>query len=369
MKLIVMRSNLNDAVSMAERAVGGNLNLQILKNLLIEAADNKILVTGTNLEIAITAAVPGKVIENGKFTAPAGLLANIIGNIQSDRLNIEDKKGRLEIKTDNYNASAQGMPAEDFPITPKIKDTNDYIEIKGLVLKEALEQTLIAAQYSDLRQELNNIFFNFSVNTLKIVATDSFRLGEKTIGAENFSTNHKEGFSFLVPLKTVQELARIIKDEDVVKIYHDENQILVKAGQAEILSRLSEGSFPDYAAIIPKKFAAEIIFKRQELLNALKLAGIFGSKSGEVRLRASESKKTIEILSSDQTLGENSYTLPAKIQGKLGEIIFNWRYIVDALKAIKSEDVFFGVNSGDEPALIKSPNEASYIYVLKPIAE
>lgn len=364
-----MRSNLRDAILAAERATGENQNLPILKNLLIEATDNKIVITGTNLEIAIKATALGKVIEGGKFTAPASLLANIINNIQSDRLNIEDKKGKLEIKTDNYNALAQGISAEDFPITPKIKDINNHLEVKGAVLKEALEQTLIAAQFSDLRQELNNIFFNFSVNNLKIVATDSFRLGEKTIASDSFTTNHKEGFSLLIPLKTVQEISHIIKDEDAVRIYHDENQILIRAGQTEILSRLSEGSFPDYGAIIPKKFAAELIFKRQEFLSALKLAGIFGSKSGEVRLRALENKKTIEIISSDQTLGENNYTLPAKIQGKLGEIIFNWRYIADALKAIKSEDVFFGLNGGDEPAEIKSPSDASYIYILKPIAE
>ncbi len=368
MKVIVIRSNLKDGVNIAERAVGENLNLPILKNILFEAEGNKIKITATNLEIAITAFISGKVIENGKFTVSAGVLSNLIGNIQSDRLNIEDKKGKLEIKTDNYEAWVQGMPANDFPITPKIKEGKEYIEIKTTALKEALGQILIASQFSDLRPELNNILFDFSINSIKLVATDSFRLAEKTIPSEEFSTNHKEKFNLLLPLKTAQELTRILKDGDTVKMYHDENQALFKTEQTELLSRLSEGSFPDYAAIIPKKFAAEAAFNRQEFLNALKLAGIFGSRTSEVKLKAQENKKAVAILSADQALGENSYILTAKIQGKLGEITFNWRYIADVLKVLKTEEVWFGINSENEPAEIKSLGDASYLYILKPIA-
>ena len=261
------------------------------------------------------------------------------------------------------------MTANDFPITPKIKETKEFIEIKSALLKEALNQILVAAQFSDVRQELNNIFFDFSTNAIKLVATDSFRLAEKTIASQEFSTNHTEKFSVLIPLKTAQELARILKENEIVKIYHDENQILFKTEQTELLSRLSEGSFPDYAAVIPKEFAAEIVFSREEFLSALRLAGIFGSRTSEVKLKPHESKKVVEVTSADQALGENNYMLPAKIQGKFGEIVFNWRYIADVLKTLKTEDVWFGVNSENEPAEIKSPGDASYLYILKPIAE
>ncbi|OGY99795.1 MAG: DNA polymerase III subunit beta [Candidatus Liptonbacteria bacterium RIFCSPLOWO2_01_FULL_52_25] len=369
MKVIVIRSNLKEGITIAERAIGENLNLPILKNILFEAEGSKIKITATNLEIAITTVISGKVIETGKFTVPAGIFSNLINNIQSDRLNVEDKKGRMEIKTDNYEASVQGMTANDFPITPKIKETKEFIEIKSALLKEALNQILVAAQFSDVRQELNNIFFDFSTNAIKLVATDSFRLAEKTIASQEFSTNHTEKFSVLIPLKTAQELARILKENEIVKIYHDENQILFKTEQTELLSRLSEGSFPDYAAVIPKEFAAEIVFSREEFLSALRLAGIFGSRTSEVKLKPHESKKVVEVTSADQALGENNYMLPAKIQGKFGEIVFNWRYIADVLKTLKTEDVWFGVNSENEPAEIKSPGDASYLYILKPIAE
>src|SRR5947199_470 len=125
MKFIAIKANLKDGISRVQGASGENLNLPILKNVLLEAEDNKIKITTTNLEIAVTAIVSGKVIENGKFTVPAGVFANVINNIQSERLNLEEKKNKLEIKTDNYEAAIQGLSAADFPITPKIKNQSE----------------------------------------------------------------------------------------------------------------------------------------------------------------------------------------------------------------------------------------------------
>jgi len=368
MKFIIIRVNLKDGVSITERFVGNNLNLPILKNILIEADNNRIKLTATNLETAINFFVAGKVIEQGKLTVPAGVLLNLISNLTSDRLNLENKSGnKLEIKTDNYEALIQGSPTDEFPIVPKIKNQSEFIEIKAEIIKEALNQTLVAVQFSDLRPELNSILFDFTLDALKLAATDSFRLAEKIINQDQFNTNHKKGFKILIPLKTAQELPRIVKNEDVLKIYHDENQVLFKTEQVELLSRLTEGRFPDYEAIVPKKFNTEIVLNKQELINALKLAGIFGGKNSEVKLKIQENKKIVEITSSDQAIGDNNYILTAKIQGNLKEIIFNWRYLTDALKVINGEDVFLGINKENEPAEIKSPSDSSYFYILKPI--
>src|SRR5580698_2852248 len=121
MKFIAIRSNIKDAVSVIDKAVGENSNLPILRNILIEAQDNSITFTATNLEIAISHRVAGKVIEDGKATTSLSLFSSLIANIQSDRLNFEKKENNLEIATDNYSAVLNGLPADDFPITPKIK--------------------------------------------------------------------------------------------------------------------------------------------------------------------------------------------------------------------------------------------------------
>ena len=367
MKFIAIRANIKDAVSVIEKAVGENTNLPILKNILIEAEDNTITFTATNLEIAIAHRVAGKVIENGKLTIPLALFASLIGNIQSDRLNFEKKGNNLEIATDNYSAVINGMPADDFPITPKIKNTENYLEIKHVFLKEAIQQVTVASQYSDLRPELNSVLFNFSLESLVLASTDGFRLAEKSIPSSSFGTKKKEPFKMLVPLRTALEVSRIMRDEEVVRIYQDENQVLFKTDQTEMISRLVEGSFPDYSAIVPHEFSAEIVVERDEFLNAIKLAGVFGQKNSEVKIKIHQNKKAIEISSADQALGENNNTLPAKIKGDIPEVFFNWRYLSDPMKGIKTEDVFIGLQEDAGPALIRSVSDASYFYVLKPI--
>lgn len=367
MKFIAIRSNIKDSVSIIERATGENLNLPILKNVLIEAKEGGITLTATNLELAITCFVSGKVIEEGKTTVPLQLFSNLITNIQTDRLNFNKKTNSLEIKTDNYSATLQGLPAEDFPITPKIKDSKEHLTIKSAIFKEAIQQTTIASQPSDLRPELNVMLFDFSVDTLRLAATDGFRLAERSIPQNFFTTTYKEPFKMLIPLKTSQEVLRMTRDDETLQIFRDENQVLFKTERAELISRLIEGNFPDYTQIVPKKFITEVTINREEFAGAVKLAGIFGQKNSEVKIAVHPGKKAVEVSSADQALGENAYLLPAKIAGAAVEVFFNWRYLTDPIKAIKTEEMFIGFQEETNPALLRPSGDGSYFYILKPI--
>ena len=226
---------------------------------------------------------------------------------------------------------------------------------------------VIATQFSELRSELNSVLFEFNLDNLKIAGTDSFRLAEKTIISTQFKTKYSQGFRFLVPLKTCHELMRVFKDDDVVRIYYDQNQALFKTDRLELISRLTDANFPDYTAIIPQKFDAEVVVAREELINALKLAGVFSSQTSEVKIKGSDGR-VLEIYSASREVGENKYLLPAKIQRNFGEVGFNWRYLADGLRVLKTEEVFLGVNEADnKPSLLRSQNEASYFYILMPI--
>lgn len=369
MKVVLIRSNLKEALSVVQRASGENLKLPVLRYSNMEAQEGgKIKLTATNLEMAITFTVSGKVVEKGRVNIPTGTVLGMINNLQSERLNLETKGGQLEIKTDNYEASTQTTPSDDFPIIPKVKNEEDFIEFEGLVLRDGIAQVLAATQFSELRAELNTILFDFSLDTLRVVGTDSFRLAEKTFGASQFKTNQTQNFRFLLPLKTAQELSGILKDEETVRIYHDQNQVLFKTERWEMISRLTDGNFPEYSSIIPKKFDSEVILEREELINALKLTGVFSSQTSEVKVRVAEGGKAVEMHSSSQGLGENKYILPAKIKNNFKEVGFNWRYLADGLRALNTPEVFLGINEQDnKPSIIKSPNEASFFYILMPI--
>lgn len=368
MKLIILKNNLKSGLDSVGRAIGSNLNLPILGNVLIKTLNNQIKLSTTNLELAITKNVFGKVVEDGGITVPYGVLANIINNINSERINLESKQNNLLIKTDNYEATIQGISENEFPIIPKIKEGREFVEISAAVLKESLEKVIIAAVMSELRPEISGVLFINEHPEIKLVATDSFRLAESKILNTQFKNSFEKGFRLIIPLKTAQELLKIIKDEDLVSIYLDNNQILFKTNDLEVISRLIDGNFPDYEAIIPKSVATEILIKRDEFINAVKLISSFTSRISDIRLKT-EGGKVLEAYSNDNALGENKYLVPAKITGPDVELSFNPRFLLEGLKTNKSEQVYLGFNGENKPAFVKTPGDVSCFYIVMPIRQ
>ncbi|MBI2592880.1 MAG: DNA polymerase III subunit beta [Candidatus Colwellbacteria bacterium] len=365
MKLIVLRDNLKVGLDTVSRAVGGNANLPVLGNVLLKTTSNQIRLSATNLELAITKTVPGKVIEDGSVTVPFGILSSIINNIASERVNLEVKDTNLTLQTDNYNALIQGTAESDFPIIPKVKKDKEALDVNGSVFRDALEKVVIAAGISEIRPEISGVLLTAEQSVLKLTATDSFRLAEMKLSGAQFKNTFEQGFKVIIPLRTAQELVRVTK-ENQLKIYLDQNQVLFETDETEAVSRLIEGNFPDYEPIIPKTLETEVIVDRGELTNSLKLASAFSGKVSEVKLRVKD-KKVLEVYSSDHALGENSYLIPVKVKGTEAEVVFNWRFLLDGIKSGSSKEVFVGLNGDSKPALIKSPEETSYFYILMPV--
>ncbi|MCR4328769.1 MAG: DNA polymerase III subunit beta [Patescibacteria group bacterium] len=366
MKAIILRTGLLEGiVTVSKLAVGDAL--PILKNILIEAQNNKLILTATNLETAIQKTILGKVIETGKVSIPAKAFSDVISALRSERINLDQKEHNLSITSDNYHATFQGLSVEDFPIIPKIKTKEACIECKADIFKDALESVLIATEFSDLRPELNSVLLHISSDGIKLVATDSFRLAERHIPTSQFTTTIAQEMKVLIPLKTNQGLARILDTDGSVKIYIDENQILFSTPDTECISRLVEGNFPEYSGIIPSSFQSELTLEKEDFAEALKLASVFSEKNNEIKISFSKEKKAIDISSAQQGLGENVYTLPINITGDGGEVLFNSRYIHDMLRVARGKELFIGLNDESSPALLRVVGDASYCYIVKPI--
>ncbi len=366
---MILKNNLKDGLDVISRTGGEGLStLPILKNFLMETVDNKIKLSATNLEIAATCFVSGKIVEDGGITIPLNIFNSIINNIQNERINLESNEDSLIIKTDNYEAKIQGIKKEEFPIIPGIGNDAFCFEINGNLLREVLSFVVGAAQVSDLRPEMGGILFNFQSTFLKLAATDSFRLAEKTVNENQFKTEAENRLKIIIPLKTINEVIRIFKKgNDKISVYVDNNQVLFRDENVELVSRIIGGDFPDYEVIIPQELKTEVILNRDELINAIKLTSSFTDRLNEVRLVIKEKAKNVEIFSSGQGLGENKYLIPAKIKGPSLEAVFNWKYLIDGLKVFSSENVNLGLNGDDKPAIIKSLNDASSFYILMPI--
>lgn len=368
MKLVILRNNLKGGLDMVSRAVGNNANLPIVSNVLIKTSENKVKISATNLEVGITASVSGKIIEDGSLTVPFDVLSSIVNNISSERINLEVKNNNLIITTDNYEASIQGIAESEFPIIPKLKNEKDYIEVSREEMADGLSKVILAAGFSDLRPEINGTLMVVESNVLRLVATDSFRLAEAKI-TRGFKNHLPEGVKVIVPLKSADILHKLSADKaggDSVSVFFENNQIMFRSEGVEVISRVIDGKFPDYEAIIPKSLSSEVVVSREELQNALKLAGSFASRIKDVKLRGKEGK-VVEVYSSDSALGENKYLIPGKISGSNFEVTFNLRYFMDGVKAESTEQIYLGINEDSRPAVIKSPSNQSYFYILMPV--
>ena len=203
MKLIILRDNLKSGLDAVGRAVGQNLNLPILGNILISAEGNQIRLAATNLELAITKNISGKVVEEGSIIAPHQTLTSIVNNSSSERINFETtKRGNVVVKGDSFEANLQLANQNDFPVIPQVNSKEEAVSVDSAVLRDALGGVIIAAEDSDLRPEISGVLFLGELNVLKLVATDSFRLAEAKISGQQFKNNLGGGFKFTVPLKT-----------------------------------------------------------------------------------------------------------------------------------------------------------------------
>lgn len=368
MKFICLQENLKEALSVCERIISKNITLPILNNILIKDDDNRIKISSTDLEVGVNFWLSGKIVEKGSVTCPARILANLISNLPNQKIELDSKNNVLSIKSDSVQSSIQGISAEDFPIIPKVK-TQDFIELSSLVFKNALIQIINSVAISEARPEISGIFFKIDKEGMKLTATDSFRLGEKTLSEKHFKLEggKSRDYAVIFPQKIAQELIRVIGDQEKpLKIFIDSNQILFDLENIHLISRLIEGQYPDYQAIIPKKTATQVKALKDEFLGAIKIAGIFSSKINDVKIRVLPQKSVLEIESRSE-FGSNRSQVSAKVSGSRLEIVFNFRYLLDGLSNIPSKEVVIEFNDENSPAVLRAADDSSYFYIVMPI--
>ncbi|MFA7201748.1 MAG: DNA polymerase III subunit beta [Candidatus Paceibacterota bacterium] len=370
MNIIILKNNLKEALAILGGIKRENTQLPILKNILIDAQEDGIFISSTDLEIGVVHKIPGKIIQKGIVTVPYTVFTQIISNLAFERVALELKGTSFLITADNYKAKVTTTPPDDFPIIPQVSKKQDSVfTVDPQALLDALMGVSVACQVSDFRPELSGILFHFKEGQFRIVATDSFRLAKQEIINKKIKTNFDREFSFIVPLRTVQEILRIFsgKKQETITIAVEDNQIMFENEQTIIVSRLINGKFPDYEMVIPSTYDIEMTVKKEDIISALKLTSSLSNRLYEVRLILDENMKYMKLVSSSHEFGEGEYMLSVKAKGQPIQISFNWRFILDGIKNIKTENIFIGLNNEQKPSVIRIPDDTLYTYILTSI--
>lgn len=361
MKLQVTQENLNRALNSVARVANTRGTLPVLANVLIKTSNNRLSLSATNLDIAITHYIGAKVKDEGSITVPARLMQDFVSSLPEGviELNLEDTK--LHITTNQYNSMVNGILADDFPVMPAIKDGKSWTTKAGL-FKKALQQVVFAASNDETRPVLTGVLLQTLEGKLYMAATDSYRLAEKQLGA------NKQDINLLVPASAMQDLLRVLDDDELdLKITHNNQQALFQVGDIELVTRLVDGKYPDYRKLIPGSFSTKAVLKRADLVNVTKVSSLFARESaGSVTIEVDEKTGQLSIRSVASQLGENTATAPAKAAGS-GTITLNSRFLLDGLNALSGDEVSFGFNGKLEPTLLTDPANPDYQHIIMPL--
>jgi len=373
MELEILTQNLKEGLRNVERLTKKTPTLQVLDNILCQTEKNFLRLTSTNLETSLVWWVLAKVTKEGKVAVPGSFLNNLVSLIKSERIKLKSEEKSLVLETENQETKINGIDPEEFPIIPKIEKSEPF-EIEGSILEEGISQVVEIPSPSQVRPEISGIYFLLKKDKVKIVSTDSFRLAEKTIV---LSQKLKKEGQFILPQASGRELLNILSQKKgKLKIYFESNQVLFEwlteetsHPQVHLLSRLVEGEYPNYQEIIPKKYTAQILLKKEDFLNQIKKAGLFSGKVSEVKLSPLIKEKKLKIFAQTPELGENQAYLSAKIEAEreIPEISFNYKFLVDGLNNIKSSEVTLGLSGEEGPGVLKPVGDPSYLYILMPI--
>lgn len=361
MKVQVTQENLNRALNSVARVANSRNALPILSNVLLKTTNNRLSLSATNLDIAISHYIGAKVAEEGSITVPARLMQDFVGSLPGGVIDLELLETKLKVTTDQYKSTVNGIVADDFPVMPPIEGGTEW-SLSSALFKKALQQVIFAASNDESRPVLTGVYLHVTDGQLYMASTDSYRLAEKNLGA------NKNEISLLVPATAMHDLLRIIGDDDgELRVTHNDQQVLFRVGDIELLARLVEGNYPPYRKLIPSDFTTEVTLKRADFVNVTKVSSLFARESaGSVTLEVDEAAGTLSIRSIASQLGENTATANGTVRGN-GSITLNSRYLLDGLNALSGEEVTFGFNGKLEPTLLRDPKSPDYVHIVMPL--
>ncbi len=373
MKLSCLQENLNRGLGIVGRAVATRSTLPITQNILLSAEQSRLKLAATNLEMAVTCWIGAKVKQKGDITVPARLLSDFVNSLPNDLIEINlPANGRiLELKSGHFQARIHGIDAADFPPIPQIND-GIATTIEAASLREGIAQVAFAAATEESRPVLTGINTEFDGEQLNLVAADGFRLAvHKTI----LSSPVKEKTTVIIPARTLSELNRLIgEQEEPVEITVNEkkSQVLFRLKDAELVSQLIQGSFPNYSQVIPQSYTTRAVVDISEFLRVTKMSSIFArDASGIVRLVITPGSELtpgkVTVSAQAEEVGDNVGEVDALIDGEEAKIAFNVKYLSDVLSVLSQAQVALELTTPSSPGTIRPIGVDNYVHVVMPM--
>jgi DNA polymerase-3 subunit beta len=373
MKLSCLQENLDRGLNVVGRAVAVRTTLPITNNVLLATDKSRLKLSATNLEMAISCWIGAKVEEEGSITVPARLLSEFISSLPSEKVDIvlSPQTKTLGLKCARFEARISGVDAKDFPPIPKVEGgVSTKVEVEAL--KQGIGQVAFAAATEESRPVLTGVDAEFDGDTLTLAAADGFRLAVYKLPLAQAVSQKTQ---VIIPARTLAELNRLMADQEEaveITVNPDKGQALFRLKNIELVSQLIQGSFPNYAQLIPKKFNTKAVISVADFLRATKTASIFARDgSGIVRLLVAPGGEMkpgkVTVSARSEEIGDDVGEIDAMVEGEEAKIAFNGKYLTDVLSVLHEAQVALETTNPSSPGVLRPVGTDNYIHVVMPM--
>jgi DNA polymerase-3 subunit beta len=365
LKLVLSRDTFLDRLGVVARGVSTRSAIQTLSGVLLRVEDGTAELQATDTELGIRAGVESTVEREGAVVVPGRLLLDVARSLPNDSVTLEyDAAGQnVEVKSGSATFHLRTLPLEDFPKLPE-PSGDVAISVPAAAFVETIDRVARSASRDETRPHLTGVLVTAAGTSLRMVATDSYRLSVKETSLERPLSGELE---VNVPARTLQELSRIASSTgaEEITVTALENQVVFAVGDVVLSSRLVEGRFPNYQQLLPEAYEHELRVDRGELLEVVRRVGLLAQKNAPLRLAFSDGQ--LEVSAQTPDIGEASESLPVPFKGEPLAIGFNPEFFRDGLESAETDELVLKLISPLRPGLIQSGDDGGFIYLVMPI--
>ena len=364
MRFTVSQSSLTKALAVVSKGMASNSTLPILSGVRVSAAEGTLELQTTNLAISIRHKVPANVEEPGETVISGKILSSIVKTLPDAAVTFESDEVGVTITCAKSNYRLTVLDPADFPEFPTFV-LDRSVELPSALLTTMVDKVYRATSNDNARPLLSGILMTVENNTIRLVATDSYRLA---VCDTNVETSSLQGtFEMIVLGSTFHDVLSLPSDDERILISATESQVVFQFGNVTYVSRRIEGNYPNYRQLLPNEHLTSVVLDVDTLASALKRVSVVAVTNPTVRLDVDAESNAITISSVSSDQGDASETIDAEVTGETLTIAFNYHYVLDCLSAVGGGQVSLELQSATQPGIFKSYGTISYLYLLMPV--
>ena len=358
MKAVVSKLDLVSLIGKIQSIIASKPAIPILSNVLIEAVDDQLIVSATDLTVSMRCFVESKVVEEGSIALPARRFFQLVRELTSPQIKISAQTVEIaEITTGTSVFKIHGMNKAEFPALPDLTGAPE-VTLPNSVLKQMLSKTVFSAAREDSRYMLNGVLVRIAEQKATFIGTDGKRLAKASalVTIDPFIQG-----SYVIPLKAVDEMIKMLDDSDTpATLILGQDKISLESGSLTLIAKLLSGQYPDVERVIPAKVNHQFAIHREELMALLRQISLFTSEtSSSVRFSFETGQLHLSAMSNE--IGEGRVSMPVDFAGPKLEIAFNPYFFLDILRHSNEETINFGLNDPHNPGLITDSTQALFV--------